>query len=300
MIKVNENVVELNRFPDNSLNIKVNPDLFGKDVVITWNYENDSEFMALVFLTNAYKINDCYVSLFLPYVPYARMDRVENPNDILSIKYFAELINNLGFENVFVLDVHSSVTQAVIKNCILIPATRFITETIKIVEEIECEKPLIFFPDEGAMKRYSNKINMEYAFGIKNRDWKTGKILNLDIMGVKPEQVKGRDVLIIDDICSYGGTFYYSAKKLKEMGAKNIYLYVSHCEKNILYGSFDKQPLLSTGLIKRVFTTDSIFKKKDIVFDTDKLPFEVFNLSIKKMKDNNDCCKCECSECKGE
>ena len=63
-------------------------------------------------------------------------------------------------------------------------------------------------------------------------------------------------MLIIDDICSKGGTFYHSAKKLKELGAKNIYLYISHCENTILQGD-----LLTSGLIERVFTTDSIFTK---------------------------------------
>ena len=64
-------------------------------------------------------------------------------------------------------------------------------------------------------------------------------------------------ILIVDDISSRGGTFYHSAKKLKELGAKEIYLYVSHCENTILEGE-----VLSSGLIDRVFTTNSIFTKE--------------------------------------
>ena len=62
----------------------------------------------------------------------------------------------------------------------------------------------------------------------------------------------------MDDISSRGGTFYFSAKKLKELGAKEIYLYISHCENTILEGE-----VLSSGLIKKVFTTNSIFTKQD-------------------------------------
>ena len=51
--------------------------------------------------------------------------------------------------------------------------------------------------------------------GDKKRDWATGKILGLDVTGYPP---KGGKVLMIDDICSYGGTMFYSAKKLKELG----------------------------------------------------------------------------------
>jgi len=61
----------------------------------------------------------------------------------------------------------------------------------------------------------------------------------------------------VDDICSKGGTFYHSAKKLKELGAKEVYLYISHCENSILQGE-----VLTSGLIERVFTTDSILTEE--------------------------------------
>ena len=114
---------------------------------------------------------------------------------------------------------------------------------------------IAFYPDEGAMKRYSGLLDLPYAFGIKKRDWKTGVIKGLDVAG-STELIEGNDVLIIDDICSRGGTFYFSAKKLKELGAKNVYLYVTHCEKTIFDGE-----IFTSGLIERVYTTNSIFTK---------------------------------------
>ena len=113
----------------------------------------------------------------------------------------------------------------------------------------------MFYPDEGAMKRYAGMVNLPYAFGIKKRNWETGQIEGLDVAG-SVDEIRGRDILIVDDICSKGGTFYHSAKKLKELGAKDIYLYVSHCENTILEGE-----LLKGDLIKKVYTTDSIFTK---------------------------------------
>jgi ribose-phosphate pyrophosphokinase len=113
----------------------------------------------------------------------------------------------------------------------------------------------MFYPDEGAMKRYAGMFNLPYAFGIKKRNWETGQIEGLDVAGAVDE-ISGRDILIVDDICSRGGTFYHSAKKLKELGARDIYLYVSHCENTILEGE-----LLKDDLIKKVYTTNSIFTK---------------------------------------
>ena len=64
-------------------------------------------------------------------------------------------------------------------------------------------------------------------------------------------------MLIIDDISSRGGTFYHSAKKLKELGADKVFLYVTHCENTILEGE-----VLTSGLIEKVFTTSSLLTKK--------------------------------------
>ena len=61
----------------------------------------------------------------------------------------------------------------------------------------------------------------------------------------------------MDDICSRGGTFYHSAKKLKELGAKEVCLYVTHCENTIIEGE-----LLTSDLIEKVYTTNSIFTKE--------------------------------------
>ena len=114
----------------------------------------------------------------------------------------------------------------------------------------------MFYPDEGASKRYSGMVELPYAFGIKKRDWKTGQILGLDVVdnGIS---LSGKKILIIDDICSRGGTFYHSARKLKELGVGDIYLYISHCENTILEGE-----VLTSELIEKVFTTNSIFTKE--------------------------------------
>ena len=66
-----------------------------------------------------------------------------------------------------------------------------------------------------------------------------------------------RNILIVDDICSRGGTFTRAAELLKNAGAKEIFLYVSHCEATIFRGN-----ILTDGLISHVFTTDGIFRGK--------------------------------------
>lgn len=276
MILIDDKVVEIGSFPDGSLLIKQDPPCDSKgyrkyDAFIAWKYENDREFLALIYLVKhlrSHEVTD--ISLWMPYIPNARQDRVKNDEDVFTLKYFAELLNSLNFSRVAVLDPHSNVSEALINNLIIHDPSEEIHIVLdKIgVERLECYNPIdftepkekftltMFYPDEGAMKRYSGMINLPYAFGIKKRNWETGVIEGLDVAG-SVEAIMGRNILIVDDICSRGGTFLHAAKKLKELGANDIYLYVSHCENTILEGE-----LLTSGLIKKVFTTDSIFTKE--------------------------------------
>jgi ribose-phosphate pyrophosphokinase len=113
--------------------------------------------------------------------------------------------------------------------------------------------PLLCYPDEGAAKRYSDLLSMEYVFCMKHRDWRTGKIERLEL--TEPEKVRGRNILIVDDICSKGGTFTHTAEALRLAGAEDVMLYVTHCENTIKKGT-----VLTDGLISRVFTTNSILR----------------------------------------
>lgn len=248
MIKLNGKVVDINHFPDGTLLMKsrgfANP-------IIQWNFESNEELVALIFLTrhlNSFGVKD--INLFMPYIPNARQDRVKTDEDVFTLKYFAEIINNLNFKAVYVLDPHSAVSEALIENISIGIPDKLIKKTIE-----DCKPDLLFYPDEGAMKRYLGMITKEYAFGIKKRDWQSGKIEGLDVCG-DIEKIKGKNVLIIDDICSRGGTFYHSAKKLKELGANKIYLYVTHCENTIFEGE-----LLKGDLIEKIYTTNSILTK---------------------------------------
>lgn len=256
MIFINGREVKINKFPDGTL--RLNPNIMfvhNQEVSIFWRFESNEEMIAILFITkHVRRIGADRVNLIMPYIPNARQDRVKSENDVFTLKYFAELINNLYFDKVVVFDPHSSVSEALINNIIVKSPKPYIEMAIENVKKEICNENLIaFYPDEGAMKRYSGMLDTPYTFGIKMRNWETGKIEGLDIAGAK-DLINDNNIIIVDDICSRGGTFYFSAKKLKELGAKNIYLYVSHCEKTIFEGEIFK-----SDLIKKVFTTNSIF-----------------------------------------
>lgn len=251
----NKFVIEQNHFPDGTLRLSV-PNCY--PMQISWYYDNDEELITLIYLVKHLRNLDYgfanTISLFMPYVPNARMDRTEDGKNVFTLKYFAEIINGLNFEEVRICDPHSTVTTALIDRAIVVAPFSLLGNAVdEMCRESSDENFTIFYPDAGSVKRYSGVIKNPYVFGNKVRDWDTGEIKGLDVIG-DIERIKDHNVLIVDDICSKGGTFYHSAKKLKELGAKDIYLYVAHCENTVLQGE-----LIRSGLVKRIFTTDSIY-----------------------------------------
>lgn len=255
MIKVNEEKIKVGYFPDQTLLLKHIVHEGNEVNKIYWYFENNEELLAVYFISKHLREHGVKrLDLVMPYIPNARQDRVKRPEDVFTLKYFSEIINELKFDNVYVLDPHSDVACALINHVKQLPVAPYIQEAIKR-SGIDKAKDVVFYPDSGSQKRYSEMILFPNAFGIKRRDWESGEIKGLDVAGEIPK--KPFNVLIIDDISSFGGTFYFSAKKLKELGAEKIYLYVTHCENSVLEGK-----LINSGLVEAIYTTDSIFTKE--------------------------------------
>lgn len=258
MIKVEGHKVTYSYFPDGTLNLNNSVDITWKPINhicdIVWLYDSNEELFALYCINRHLQEKGYRTALSMPYIPNARQDRTKSSSDIHNLKYFAELINLMNFKSVTVLDPHSSVSEALLNNLRVADISFNIDDVF--VNISDRDNLSLFYPDEGAMKRYSQSMyqDLQFSYGMKDRDWKTGEIKSLNIQG---DIKKGAPILIIDDICSYGGTFYHAAKKLKELGAGDLYLYISHCENSILDGD-----LIKSGLIKKIFTTDSIFTKE--------------------------------------
>jgi ribose-phosphate pyrophosphokinase len=245
MFRINGEAVQIERYPDGTPRLYILAD--ADEVTIEWNYEKDEEF-ALYLI--AKHLQPRKLTLYMPYIPHARMDRVNADNQVFTLKHFCDFVNSLKFDKLIVRDAHSNVSLALLNNAEREPIEPYVQ---KLIADLLGEgKDIVFYPDEGSGKRYSELIKFPYAFGIKNRDWQSGKIVGLDICGTLPPA--GFNVLIIDDICSYGGTFLHSARKLKELGAAQIYLYVTHCENSILQGE-----LINSGLLTKIYTTRSVY-----------------------------------------
>ena len=254
MITINGKVAEDMNYPDGTKKLTIPGDISHTDggIHFVWKYEEEMELIKLHYLASQIKtiFPGFPLTLFMPYLPNARMDRIHEQHEVFTLKYFCEIINSIGFSEISVLDVHSSVGIALLKNGVNLSPEKYIRTAIEKAQfnTTDC----LFFPDEGSQKRYASMLPefKNVAFGIKERDWDNGQIKGLTVHGC---DVKDRDVFIVDDICAYGGTVYHSALKLKELGCNNIYVFFTHCENSIAKGK-----LFSCGLIDKIYTTDSI------------------------------------------
>lgn len=255
MIKVNNTEIKVGHFPDGTQSIEFS-DTQPYDNInkVEWFYDSDEEVFTLMCVVDMIRRNskNSIINLRVPYLPNARMDRIKEKKQNFSLKVFANLINSLDFGCVMTYNVHSSVSEALINNIFNMSPNSDVGAVIS-----KYKPDVIYFPDEGACKRYADlacikNYGLPVIFGIKKRDFATGKILGLDV--VSDIDLKGKKVLIVDDIISKGFTFFYSGNKLKELGAVSIGLYASHCEDTILDGELlkDKSP------IDIIYTTDSI------------------------------------------
>jgi ribose-phosphate pyrophosphokinase len=201
------------------------------------------------------------IALFIPYFPAARQDRLMVEGEPLTVKVYADVINQLQLTKVTVFDPHSEVTPALLDRCETLSNHTFIA---KVCDEIGSEVKLIS-PDGGALKKIYKLSTflggMDVVECSKSRDVKTGQLAGFKVYA---DDLQGADCLIVDDICDGGGTFIGLAEELKKKNAGKLYLAISH-------GIFSKG-FGELNVFEKIFTTNS-FR------DIDDAKVSVINLS---------------------
>ena len=226
------------------------PFIEGNEILITCRIKSANDLMLVLLAKDALKRSGVnIVHLFVPYLPFARQDRVMTKGEPLSIKVLSDIINLQQFETVTVYDVHSETSLALLNNSDVITNHSFVQEVLKDKKDY-----FIVSPDAGAYKKIFKvcqhiKYHSDIIMCNKFRDVSSGIIRSLTI---SHNDLEGKDCYIIDDICDGGGTFVLLAELLKEKNAGSINLIVSH-------GIFSKG--INLPNIDHIYTTDSF---KDI------------------------------------
>ncbi len=239
------------------------PKVKGK-ILITTRIKSSNDIFMLIFTAGSLRkmntINNriTEINVFMPYLPYARQDRAmieegevdesQPYQEALSIQDFGDIMNLQKFNSFIVLDPHSDASDLALKNMMKISNHELVRRVLegKTNYRIAC-------PDAGAEKKlYKMCKAVGYTDDIikcdKVRDVKTGNLISIT---VHADNLQGRDVFIVDDICDGGGTYIMQGQELKKKNAGDCYLITTHA-------------LLTRGedvlkpYIKHIYTTDSM------------------------------------------
>lgn len=226
-------------FPGGEVHFRLD-DSVPSTVVIGLAARSSDDVMLLLMATDALRRAGArHITLYIPYLPYARQDRVCNKGESLSIKVFADLINSQNYDQVVVVDPHSDVSGALINRLYIVDNEQFVTAAMhKLVYDgdVNIKNVIFVAPDAGSTKKVHSlvkKMRERFDDGIgyvqaeKIRDLSTSRIIHTKVNAGRDE-VEGRTCIIADDICDGGRTFIELAAELRKMGASKVILLVTH------------------------------------------------------------------------
>ena len=242
-------------FPDGESYIRLEGNVQNEHVAIvqTTCAPQDSRLMQLAFMAAAAKTNGARrVTAVVPYLAYARQDKLFLQGENISIKTIAHMLGEAGIDALITVNIHQKNAfemfpkQWTKKNLTAIPllAEYFVKRGYA--------KAFALAPDKGAMyiaEQAQSVLQGEAGHLEKQRDRYTGQTSQTG----KGLNVKGQTVIIFDDIISTGGTIVGAAKILKELGAAHVY---TACVHGLLIGDAEKR-ILDAG-VEEIVSTDSV------------------------------------------
>ncbi len=235
------------RFPDGELYVRILDNISGKDVIIVQTTYPDQNIIELFLLQNAAEEADAKtITVVIPYYGYARQDTKFQDGEAISAKALANLIS-LSADKVITVDPHKDHILNFFSTSAY--SCSAVTEIAKYLLEKQID--MVLAPDKGAVdraKKASEIINCEFDYMEKTR-------IDGTTVEIKPKNLdaKNKNVAIIDDIISTGGTMALSIKELKKQGAKKIFVACTH---GLFAGDAVKK--LSTAGCEEIISTDTI------------------------------------------
>ena len=243
----------IRKFSDGEIYVEINENIRGNSIFIIQSISSpaNDNLMELLLCIDALKRSSAKnITAVIPYFGYARQDRKVVPRTSISAKLVSNLITKSGADRVVTVDLHAGQIQGFFD----IPVDNLFATPIfarHVKKKIKSKKIICVAPDVGGTERaraLGKLLNVGLAIVDKRRP-KPGQSQVMNVIG----DVKDKTCIIVDDIIDSGGTIINSAKALKERGAKEVYVYITH---GVLSGDAVKR--IKSSVIKNLVITDTI------------------------------------------
>ncbi|QNM91745.1 ribose-phosphate pyrophosphokinase [Aliarcobacter cryaerophilus] len=270
----------LNKFSDGEISVQITQSVRGQDVYIiqpTCAPTNDN-LMELLIMIDALKRSSAKsINAVIPYYGYARQDRKAAPRVPISAKLVADLLEKAGINRVVTIDLHAAQIQGFFN----IPADNLFGSILFVnyIKSKNLKNPIIASPDIGGVARarqYADKLGYDLVIVDKKRE-KANESQVMNIIG----DVKGKDVILVDDMVDTAGTLVKAAEVLKEKGANSV---MACCTHGVLSGPAYER--VANGVLDELVISDTIPTKKNAKKITVLTASSIIGEAIRRIHNN--------------
>ncbi len=243
--------VTLNRFSDGEFQPSFEETVRGSDIFIVQSTfpPVDNLFEMLLMIDAAKRASARSIIAVMPYFGFARQDRKDKPRVSIGSKLVANLLSAAGVDRIMTMDLHADQIQGFFE----VPVDHLYASSIFIpyLQDLHLPNMIMAAPDTGGTKRanaYAKYFNTEMAICYKQRE-KANEVQSMTVIG----EVKGKDVVLLDDMIDTGGTLTKAADLMMELGANSVRAACTHA---ILSGNAYEK--INNSSLEELIVTDTI------------------------------------------
>ena len=215
------------KFSDGEFAVSYEESIRGRDVFLVQStFPNSDNLMELLLMIDAAKRASArHIIAVIPYFGWARQDRKDKPRVSIGAKLVADLLSVAGIDRLITMDLHADQIQGFFN----VPVDHLYGSLVEVpyVENLHLSDLVIATPDVGGAKRarlFAKKLNAPLVLCNKVR-LQANVVDSIQIIG----DVKGKDVVIVDDMVDTAGTITRAADEMMKAGAKSVRAVASHC-----------------------------------------------------------------------
>tara|TARA_B100000959_G_scaffold227792_1_gene242867 strand:- start:2666 stop:3544 length:879 start_codon:yes stop_codon:yes gene_type:complete len=247
-------------FPDGESKITLSGKISKKKSIVVQSIYppvDSNLIQALSLISKAKEISSEVIAV-IPYLGYARQDREFLSGEIVTMKVLAKLFKGVGASKIIAVDIHSVIglKHFTIKS----KNVTAISDLVKYFKKLNLKDPVVVSPDQGGKDRaqeFAKEFGSEFIALEKKRDRKTGKV---QIKTKNTDEVMGRDLILVDDMISTGGSIINATQFLKKQKCKQVYVACTHA---LLMNNAEKK--IKNAGVTKIVSTNTIPGKTSMV-----------------------------------
>ncbi len=244
--------MHVDTFPDGEIFVRIEQSVRGRDVFVLQSparRPNHYLMELLVIIDALRRASAGSVNVLIPYYAYSRQDRKDTGRVPITARLVANLMERAGASRILTMDLHADQIQGFFD----IPTDNLAAEAewVKVIEPLGLKNLVVGAPDIGSLrsaKRVADRLHADIAV-IDKRRFDSRSVSLSPMIGT----VKGKNVLLVDDICSTGNTLHKAVLSCKEEGAEEVYALITHAL--FVSGALEK---LENTPVKKIYITDTV------------------------------------------